>query len=207
MRALTVAAVMLALAGCQQQREDGSPSATANSQSTPTARPTPKVGSSAVAIVPPSQVRHAILDARGLSIGRSPATAQHFAFGTPRAIVEEAGDAWLGTAERSSNDECGAGPMEFSRYGGLTLNWLDGKLVGWFARPDPAVVTSDGIMPGKLLRDLEVARSARLIEDSTLKGEFDYLAADGREIGGFASGSGRDATIESLYAGVNCFFR
>ncbi len=206
MRALMVAAVALSLVGCQQQREDGSPSATANAQTRPTVTPTP-TSSTAVATIRPSQARHAILDARGLSIGRNPGTAQHFAFGTPRAMVERAGDAWLGDAERSGNEECGAGSMEFTRYGGLTLNWQDGRLVGWFARPDPTVVTSDGITPGKLLRDLEVARSARFSEDSTLEGEFDYLAADGHEIGGFASGTGRDATIESLYAGVNCFFR
>ena len=57
------------------------------------------------------------------------------------------------------------------------------------------------------MRDLHVSRSARMIPGSTLEGEFEYLAADGRMIGGFASGEGRDARIESLYAGVNCFFR
>ncbi len=207
MRALTVAVVALSLVSCQQQREDGSPSATANAQTTPTVTPTSASTSAAVAPIPPSQVRHAILDAGGLSIGRNPGTARHFEFGTPRAVVEKAGDAWLGAGERSANEECGAGPMEFTRYAGLTLNWQDDKLVGWLAKPDPAVVTTDGIMPGKLLRDLEVARSARSVEGSTLEGEFDYLAADGHKIGGFATGTGRDATIESLYAGVNCFFR
>ncbi len=200
-RCLPVLATALALAACGQQHDDGPPSATANATATPT--PTP----SAIATIPKSQVRHAILDARGLSIGRNPGTATHFVFGAPRAAVEVAGDKWLGKGERSANEECGAGPMEFTRYGGLTLNYLQGKLVGWRAETDPAVVTSDGIMPGKLLRDLEVTRSARFVEDSTLDGEFDYLAADGQQIGGFASGTGRDATIESLYAGTNCFFR
>ncbi|MCT2558843.1 aspartate-semialdehyde dehydrogenase [Tsuneonella sp. YG55] len=202
-RGLTLAALALALAGCQQQRADGAPSATANASTAPSRAS----ASDAAAAARRDRLRHAILDARGLSIGRAPGTAQHFAFGAPRAAVEAAGDAWLGTAERSANEECGAGPMAFTRYGGLTLNWQDDRLVGWFAREDPAIVTSDGIVPGKLLRDLEVARSARLIKDSTLEGEFDYLAADGHTIGGFVRGTGRDATIESLYAGVNCFFR
>jgi hypothetical protein len=200
-RAPVAAVVALVLAGCQQERHDGAPSATANAVTTPSLTP------SAVATVAREQSRHAILDAGGLSIGRNPGTAPYYPFGSPRAAVEKAGDAWLGPAQRSANDECGAGPMEFTRYGGLTLNWQDDTLVGWFAEADPALVTSDGIVPGKPLRDLEMARSARIVKDSTLEGEFDYLAADGREIGGFASGTGRDATIESLYAGVNCFFR
>ena len=75
------------------------------------------------------------------------------------------------------------------------------------AAEGPQVVTSDGIRPGTFMRDLKVARSARMVEGSTLEGEFDYLAADGNTIGGFAKGEGRDAKIDSLYAGVNCFFR
>ena len=75
------------------------------------------------------------------------------------------------------------------------------------AREGEEVVTTDGIRPGGFMRDLKVARSARMIEGSTLEGEFDYLAADGHTIGGFAKGEGRDAKIASLYAGVNCFFR
>ena len=97
--------------------------------------------------------------------------------------------------------------MEFTRYGPLTLNYQDGKLAGWFAKEGPQVVTTDGIKPGSFLRDLKVTRSVRMIADSTLQGEFDYLAADGHPIGGFAKGAGRDARIDSLYAGVNCFFR
>ena len=43
--------------------------------------------------------------------------------------------------------ECGAGAMEFTRYGPLTLNFQDGKLVGWFARKGAQVVTSDSSGP------------------------------------------------------------
>ncbi|MGN3973031.1 aspartate-semialdehyde dehydrogenase [Tsuneonella sp. SYSU-LHT278] len=205
MRVLAAGLVMLALAGCQQENRGDAPGAAAAASAAPSAEATASATASAAARR--GQSRRAVLDAGGVAIGRNPGTADHFAFGSPRATVEGASDAWLGDPERSANAECGAGPMEFTRYGGLTLNWQNGRLVGWLAEADPAVVTDDGIRPGTLFRDLEVARSARYRKDSTLPGEFDYLAADGREIGGFVSGAGRDAVIESLYAGVNCFFR
>lgn len=154
------------------------------------------------------QAGKAILDAGGVALGRTAATATRFAFGAARADVDKAAEAALGSPpERSAIGECGAGPMEFSEIGGLKLNYLDGKLVGWFAEADPATVTSDGIRPGTMLRDLQIARSAEFVDGSTLEGEFAYVAADGQTIGGFATGEGRDAKIQSLFAGTNCFFR
>ncbi|ANY20888.1 hypothetical protein A6F68_02389 [Tsuneonella dongtanensis] len=150
----------------------------------------------------------AILDAEGVALGRTAATATRFAFGTRRQDVDGAAAAALGSAgEQSANGECGAGPMEFTDIGGLKLNYLDGKLVGWFAEADPKAVTSDGIRPGIRFRDLQATRSASLIEGSTLDGEFEYLAADGQTIYGFVSGTGPEAKVQALYAGVNCFFR
>lgn len=200
MRALVLAAALVPLAACQQDRAPDAPP-------TPTATaPTPTPTTTATS--PAKAVHHAIVDADGLAIGRNPGTAQYFAFDAPRAQVDAAADKWLGEADRrGSNGECGAGPMEFSHYGKLTLNYLDGKLAGWFLEVEPQAVTSDGIKPGVLMRDLKVTRSVTMADDSTLDGEFEYLAADGKAIGGFAAGEGREARIESLYAGVNCFFR
>lgn len=200
--ALLAGAVTLALGACGQDRE-GEPATQGSSATTPRPSSTPK----AIATVPARSVRHAILDAKGVALGKNPGTARHYSFGSRRAKVEAAAGEWLGPPERSANAECGAGPMEFTRYGGLTLNFQGDKLVGWFLREQPHAVSSDGVKPGELLRDLKVTRSVRMIEGSTLDGEFDYLAADGNTIGGFAAGEGRDAVIESLYAGTNCFFR
>ena len=149
-----------------------------------------------------------MLDAEGVTFDSPSGKTQEFDFGAPRAEVDAMAERMFGAPdELTENDECGSGPMQFSRYGPLTMNFRDGRLVGWFAREGPQVVTTDGIHPGALMRDLKVARSARIIAGSTLEGEFDYLAADGHPIGGFAKGEGRDAKIASLYAGANCFFR
>lgn len=195
MRIVGAAAVMLTLAACQQQEAAPAPAPTASPTDIATAEPAKR------------QPGKAILDAGGVALGRTAATATRFAFGAARGEIEAAASALMVDPRRTTLEECGAGPMAFTEYGGLKLNFQDDRLVGWFADPDPAVVTSDGIRPGILLRDLEVTRSAQFVEGSTLEGEFEYVAADGQRIGGFASGTGRDARIESLYAGVNCFFR
>jgi hypothetical protein len=198
------ALAMLLLAGCQQHPQADRPAAPASSASAAAAPSAAK----APAHWAPKPVSKAVLDAQGVTFDSPAGKTQEFVFGAARGEVDALAERMFGPAdERTRFDECGAGPMEFSRYGALTLNFLDGKLVGWLAREGPQVVTSDGIRPGTFMRDLKVARSARMIPDSTLEGEFDYLAADGHPIGGFVVGEGRDAKIASLYAGVNCFFR
>lgn len=149
----------------------------------------------------------AIVDSQGVIFDLPGGKTGEFTFGTPRGSIEPVAARVFGAPENSRNDECGAGPMEFARYGPITLNFQDGELVGWMAREGEGVLTSDSVMPGKPMRDLKIARSARMIENSTLDGEFEYLAADGRPIRGFVEGEGRDAKIASLYAGQNCFFR
>jgi len=156
----------------------------------------------------PLKPNRAVLDYEGVTFDSPAGRTTEYNFGAGRAEVDALATRMFGeAADRSVNGECGAGPMEFTRYGPLTLNYQNGKLVGWLAKEGPQVVTTDGIKPGSFLRDLKVTRSVRMIADSTLEGEFDYLAADGHPIGGFAKGKGRDAKIDSLYAGVNCFFR
>jgi hypothetical protein len=188
------ALAVLLLAGCNSN--DPAPKASAHPADKPTlaahAKPRNK----------------AVLDAEGVTFDSRAGKTREFEFGAPRAEVDAMAARMFGEPdEQTENKECGAGPMQFSRYGPLTMNFQDGKLVGWLAREGDEVVTSDGIRPGAFMRDLKVARSARMIEGSTLEGEFDYLDADGHTIGGFAKGEGRDAKIASLYAGVNCFFR
>ena len=150
----------------------------------------------------------AVLDAGGVTFDASPGRTIRYPFGTSRAVVEAAADPIMGPASnRSTNAECGAEPLAFTQYGTLTLNYRNGKLAGWLAREGPQVVTTDGIKPGVMMRDLAVTRSARPVAGSTLAGEFEYVAADGQRIGGFTRGAGDGAAIDSLYAGVNCFFR
>ncbi|MXO73914.1 hypothetical protein GRI40_01580 [Altererythrobacter aerius] len=162
----------------------------------------------ATAVAPAAHQGVAILDTDGIAIGRAKANARFFPFGTPRDAVETSAERALAEpAVRSENAECGAGPMRFVRYGSLTLNFLDDRLAGWWAEPGRNSVTRDSIRPGMRLRDLAVGRSVKRVAESTLEGEFTYVSADGREIGGFADGAGENARIASLHAGANCFFR
>lgn len=191
----------LALVGCGQDNSAPQPSPPATAPAR--AAPTPTATATAQVVV-----GKAILSAGGAGFGRASASATRFAFGAARAEVEKAADGALGPArERSANDECGEGPLEFTDYPGLRLSFQDGKFEGWLAREDAHVITSDGIRPGTFLRDLRIARSVRFVEGSTLDGEFEYLAADGNWIGGFVNGGGREAKVVSLHAGLTCFFR
>lgn len=192
------------LAGCSAPADEPTPKATETADAAPVASAVPTNE-------PPVRIRAkhlVILDNGGLSVRQHANARPHFDFGAPRGVVEKALSQVMGEAdERTKNDECGAGPMEFTRYGGLTLDWQDGKLVGWLAEQDDRLVTSDGIRPGLRRANLELERSVRLIPDSTLDGEFEYEAADGTRMYGFLTGDGKAQTVRSLYAGTNCFFR
>ena len=198
MRAGSWTVAVLLVTACQPQSE--------RNAEWPMQEVSPSV--SVTAAQAPRPASKAILSAAGVIFDVPAGKTEEFVLGASRTDVDAAAERTFGSPdERTELAECGAGPMEFSRYGPLTLNFQDGKLVGWFAREGTQVVTSDGIRPGARFRDLKVARSARMIAGSTLEGEFDYLAADGQPIRGFVKGEGRDAKIDSLYAGVNCFFR
>ncbi len=105
-------------------------------------------------------------------------------------------------------EECGAGAMELTEFtGGLTLNFIDGTLVGWNLRAPigdeelaPVPVTVSGDVNVGMLRDqIETIEGYTPIPDSTLGDEF-TLAND---IGGFIDGE----EVGMLYAGTQCFFR
>jgi len=133
-------------------------------------------------------------------------------YGTPKVETERRVNEVLGPQlgaprDVGTNGECGAGPMQFTRWGPLQLGFLDGKLAGWLLEDGSPIVTTDGISPGITFADLQTERSAEIDATSTLEGEFRYFAPDGGTIGGFLSGEGGSATIQSLYAGTQCFFR
>ena len=126
-------------------------------------------------------------------------------FGATREEVDAmAAQAFGSEGEESSNEECGAGPMDFSQYGPLQLAFLDGKFAGWFLREGDAVATSDGVRPG--VSTLDALKGERQVQelDTTLEGEFKYTTADYGTITGFADEAGN---IDALQAGVSCFFR
>ena len=116
----------------------------------------------------------------------------------------------VGAVDQNANEECGAGPMDFVTLpsAGLTVNFQDDKLVGWFLDGTVTTLkTKEGIGIGSTRAELEKAMAIEMQPDSTLGIEFYAPRPDGGFIGGFLTGDGMDAKVESLYAGTNCFFR
>lgn len=125
---------------------------------------------------------------------------EQVAFGSPRDLADRLAGAAV--PETSANAECGAGPMEFSSHGGgLTLNYQDGKLVGWTLDEPSDVTLAGGLAVGTpRARAEEAIPGFAMVADSTLGEEF-YSEAEG--VGGFFE----DGKVASLYAGTTCFFR
>lgn len=150
----------------------------------------------------------AVVDANGAS----PYEGEAIQFGAPREEVDTAFEQAFGsTPERSTNEECGAGPMAFSRFGPLQLGFMDGRFAGWYLQESSiggeggkdGVATSDGVRPGvTLLSDLKSERPVREL-NTTIDGEFQYETMDYGTITGFADGD----RIVGLQAGIGCVFR
>ena len=151
------------------------------------------------------------LDAKGLRlVDTATGSTSLLAFGTPRATAEAAVGKIAGVIDdSSSNDECGAGPMQFARYDGLTLNYQDGKFVGWNLMNEagaPVYTTMSGIGIGTTRAKASESVTIMSVEGSTLGEEFSIGTGDA-VIGGLFAKAGATAPIDSLYAGTNCFFR
>lgn len=166
-------------------------------------------GARSSAEVPESRLDDArvVVDSNGLAVGQRDGREAP-RFGTPRGEV----DALLTVAfgdqpQKSSNDECGIGPAEFSQSGPLQVAYQDGRFVGWFLGEGEGVVTGDGIRPGASMAALRDERPVQIIADSTLEGEFQYESADYGMITGFFSGSPTEGKITGLASGMTCFFR
>ena len=194
----------VALAGCGSATESADePDATASS-------PTPVTTASA-STDEPSQVQTepmVALDGEGLRIVMPSGSTRLLAFGSERAEIERIMGQISGVApSRSENGECGAGPMQMTAYGNLTLNFQSGTFVGWYADGEGGWATMDGIGTGSTRKGVEATRTTSLVEGSTLGTEF--ATGDGGEgtIGGFFEDDSADAMVTGLYAGTNCFFR
>lgn len=145
------------------------------------------------------------LRADGLSAG-----PEAFYFAAGRSEVEAALTRALGEATaRTSNAECGAGPVEFTDFpGGLAAHFQQGRLVGWNwralqdgdAAPAGTIrLASGNVAIGAPRAAAEQTAGFALITTSTLGEEFSL----GPSIGGFLE---NDA-VAMLYAGTQCFFR
>jgi hypothetical protein len=151
------------------------------------------------------------LDGEGLRfVDKASGKASLLAFGVPRAQAETALANVAGREDdRSVNEECGAGVMEFTRYDAMTLNFQDGKFAGWFLGNEPGAgsySTMSGIGIGTTRAKAAESVAVIDVEDSTLGEEFTIGTGD-KVIGGMFAAPGDAAKIDALFAGANCFFR
>lgn len=151
------------------------------------------------------------LDGAGLRfIDKGSGKASLLAFGTPRAQAESALERVAGAADdRSANEECGAGPVQFTRFDAMTLNFQDGRFVGWFLGDEAgatAYSTVSGIAIGATRAKAAQSVSIIPVEGSTLGEEF-RIGTGNDAMGGLFAAGGNDERIEALFAGTNCFFR
>ena len=151
------------------------------------------------------------LDGAGLRfIDKTSGKASLLAFGVPRVQAETALANVAGREDdRSTNAECGAGSMEFTRYDAMTLNFQGGKFVGWFLGNEPGAArysTTSSIAIDTTRTKAKVSVSIVDLEDSTLGEEFSIGTGD-NVVGGMFAEPGDAAKIDALFAGTNCFFR
>lgn len=147
--------------------------------------------------------RNLAVDAEGLHVVAG-ATPRPLPFGLPQERVLAVLQAFRGPADRGTNSECGAGPLDYAVWAdGLTLHFQDGRFAGWAldGRAEGAHSTRSGIGPGSTRRELEAAYNSR-IEQSSLGTEF---TAGG--ISGILHGAGGEARITDMWAGLSCVFR
>lgn len=134
------------------------------------------------------------------------AGAESFFFAAGQREVETALAGVLGkAADTAEMSECGAGPMEATSFsGGLTVNFQDGKFVGWNLRRVEVsgaenIVMDADVTIGMATDALENIAGYSPVEGSTLGEEFSV----GNDLGGFVE----EGEVAMLYAGTQCFFR
>jgi hypothetical protein len=203
MRKWTTFAMIGLLAACKPTPEKAAP----GDDSLPKAEPMPeaKIDGPAAATTAVS------LDGEGLRfVDKASGKATLLAFGVPRKQAETALANVAGKEDdRSTNEECGAGTMEFTRYDAMTLNFQGGKFAGWFLGNEPgakAYSTMSGIGVGTTRAKASASVSIVDLEDSTLGEEFSIGTGD-NVIGGMFAAPGDAAKIDALFAGTNCFSR
>lgn len=190
--ALTLAA-LLALGACDNAAEAPAPAPAAEPEATPAGQETTEAAQGGLA-----------LEGEGLRAFTAQGSARALPFGLSQEMVLTAVSTLLDapTPDVTTNAECGAGPTQFAEYpNGLQLAFQDGEFAGWYL-DEAGLTTADGVGVGTSRADLQSARVVEMIADSTLGAEFSI-----GDLGGFLSSDAPDATVESLYAGLTCFFR
>jgi len=143
----------------------------------------------------------------GLSAGfRGLHAITDWEFGLPRAEILAHVEAIRGPATRpDSSAQCADGPMQFSHFGPLTLNFRDGRWVGW------SLEGPQGEEPIRNEWGVGIASSREEVPALAMDGDVVTVSQRGNEaeftvggIHGVLSDATPDAIIKSLRAGANC---
>ena len=195
-RGLALAAALL-VAACGRDAE-----APAEAPAPPAAATAPAPAAPAAQAQPASRVA-LTLDGEGLRlVAAGTGSTRLVPFGTPEAQALAALQPLRSApAERSTNDECGAGPLAFAEWpDNLQLVFQEGRFVGW-STDQRGLTTMSGLGVGSTRGELEAAYAAD-IGESTLGVEF-----SAGDLHGLLSGPGRDARVTTLWGGIICAFR
>lgn len=146
-----------------------------------------------------------LIEANGLVLRDATGARRTIAFGSPASEALAAARQMYGAPLDSATlEECGAGPLQVSRFAGLTVAAQDGKFAGWSTdgryRP-PLPATERGIGIGSSRAALEKAYAIEVF-DSSLGNEF---IADG--LAGLTDAPGKAGKITHLWAGATCIMR
>lgn len=190
---ILAAAAILALCGCDRQSVD---------------RPDPPAALSAPAetAAPKNDIVPLVIEGEGLRLF-NPATsaATPIPFGRPQGDVLALLQRLRGPARIGTNEDCGAGPVEFATWpDGLSLAFQRNRFVGWGVgqRASGRYATASGIGPGSTRVELDAAYAGISIIKSSLGIEF---AAGG--FFGLISGTDRSSKITDMWAGTSCAAR
>lgn len=136
---------------------------------------------------------------------RSTGSATPLAFGLDADQVLGVLERNRGTAARGTNEDCGAGPVQYANWAdGLSVVLQNGRFVGWGLdrRAAGAIQTANGIGPGSTRAELDEAFGTVTVSQTSLGAEF----AAG-EVFGLLDGPGPTAKITDMWAGVSCVAR
>jgi hypothetical protein len=119
----------------------------------------------------------------------------------------------LGEPEMTA-PECGGGSDTAAEFvGGLTVYFGGGQLSGWLldgaAGPAPMPVLTDrGLRAGDTVADLTETYpdDFRWVDGSSLGDEF-FIGTGFPYLGGLATGTAQDDTVQMLWAGDSCIAR
>jgi len=146
-----------------------------------------------------------ILEGEGLSFAQPGLHPARFIdFGLTRDVVVRAVTMIRGRPSGSGRTmRCGGGPMDFTAFGAIVLNFRHGRFVGWVLNPGvrPLIETDLGLGIGTPRDQVGYGdQDLERVVDSPQGPRFEVNG-----IGGFLRSHRPDARVTRLYAGATCF--